>query len=229
MKDQALNIYQRINAVQQEGIIYLKKGDAGQGTGVGYDDLISKIAPHLVKHGIIITIDKMGASRSRPTAKGNYIYECDYEVTYINIDDPTDRLVNIVESHAQDNGDKATGKSTTYAAKISMLKVFGIESGDNEESREETADNIFVSPEQAQKLFDILCLPSGHFNEVGAKMAIAFRIGKIESVKASKFDLIMQTAKAAHEKIMQNAQDAHENLPKTPLLDRKIEFIEPED
>jgi hypothetical protein len=39
------NIYQRINAVQQEGIIYLKKGSAGHGTGVLYDDLISKLAP----------------------------------------------------------------------------------------------------------------------------------------------------------------------------------------
>lgn len=213
MKDDQLNIYQRINAVQKEGIIYLKKGSAGQGTGVLYDDLISKLAPLLAKHGIVVVTDKATTFEARLTAKGNYIYQAEYKVSYINMDNPDDRIENLVEAHAQDNGDKATGKATTYATKISMLKLFGIESGDNEESREEQQDFIYVNADQIAQLHKMLCLPSGHYNEVGAKIATAFRIGAFEKIKASKFDLIMQAARQASEKLSQTAPMHFEELP----------------
>lgn len=196
-----LNIYQRINEVMKEGIIYLKKGSAGQGTGVLYDDMIAKLAPYLVKHGIVVVTDRITTLEARQTAKGNYIYQAEYKVSYINIDDPTDRIENIVEAHAQDNGDKAPGKSLTYATKISMLKVFGIESGENEESREEMLDIEYITPAQGKKLFDLMCLPSGHYNEVGARISRAFNIGNFELIKASKFDSIYNAAYAAHQKM----------------------------
>jgi hypothetical protein len=84
-----------------------------------------------------------------------------------------------------------------------MLKLFGIESGDNEESREEQQDFVFVNGEQIAQLHATLCLPNGHYNEVGAKIATAFKLGPFEKVKASKFDLIMQTARSAHAKLSQ--------------------------
>jgi hypothetical protein len=152
-----LNIYQRINAVMKDENIYLKKGSAGQGTGAQYDELIAILAPKLTEHGIVITVDKYGESRNRDTKKGSYIYESDFKVSYINIDQPEDRIETIVEAHAQDGGDKAPGKANTYAAKTSMLKVFGIETGDNEESRSETIENEKpVSAEQAETLKQLL-------------------------------------------------------------------------
>lgn len=135
------NIYQRINAVINEKI-YIKKGSAGQGTGVLYDETLEAVRPHLTTHGIIVIPEKVGESRSRQNAKGNYIYECDYNVHYINMDDPSDRFTCLVEAHAMDSGDKAPGKAITYATKISMLKVFQIETGLNDESREETREKV---------------------------------------------------------------------------------------
>ena len=66
--------------------VYLKKGSAGQGTGAQYDELISVMTPLLAENGIVITAEKSGESRSRANAKGNYIFESDFTIHYINMD-----------------------------------------------------------------------------------------------------------------------------------------------
>lgn len=186
------NIYQRINAIMQDQSIYIKKGSAGQGTGVNYDEVIAVLAPLLTKHGIVVSVDKIDDSRGRETKKGNYIYECDHLISYINIDNPEDRLVSRIESHAQDSGDKAPGKAVTYATKVSMLKVFGIETGDNEESRAEMRDTSMID----QATCDFL---QGHMTETdaagktiwsgkGRKLLTKYNLGAIHQLKQSKLE-----------------------------------------
>ena len=185
------NIYQRINAIMKEGV-YLKKGSAGQGSGVQYDELISVIAPLLAKNGIVVTSEKKGESRSRTNTKGHYIFESDFYITYINIDNPQDRFTTITEGHAMDSGDKAPGKSITYATKISMLKVFGIESGDNEESRAEQRDINLISPEQIDQLVNLLCDEKGMYTEKGIKVSRAFKFANISDIKSKKFNEVLR-------------------------------------
>jgi len=146
-----MNIYQRINAVMKD-IEYVKRGSAGQGTGVLYDVLISEIRESMVKHGIVVVTEKAGESRSRLTKKEMYVYECDFNVHYVNIDNPQDKFTTLIESHAMDSGDKATGKAITYAAKISLLKVFSLETGENDESRAESQDVSIITEEKALEL-----------------------------------------------------------------------------
>lgn len=146
-----MNIYQRINAVMKK-IAYVKRGSAGQGTGVLYDVLVSEIRKHIVENGIVVVAEKASESKCRDTKKGVYIYECDFNIHYINVDNPADRLTTLIESHAMDSGDKATGKAITYATKISMLKVFGVETGENDESRAEQQDVTLITEEKALEL-----------------------------------------------------------------------------
>lgn len=127
------NVHQRINAVMAE-IKYIKRGSAGQGTGVLYDEVIAILQPLLVTHGIVVAVDFL-ADSSRDNSKGNYVYQGYFDVHYINMDKPEDRLTCKIVSHAMDAGDKAPGKSITYAAKISHLKVFGFETGEADEGR----------------------------------------------------------------------------------------------
>lgn len=183
------NIYQRINAVMQDQSIYIKKGSAGQGTGVSYDEVIAVLAPLLTKHGIVISIDKVGASSSRETKKGAYIYECDYKISYINMDNPEDRLESIVEAHAQDGGDKAPGKTATYATKVSMLKVFSIESGDNEESRSEVRDTSMIDEHTAafleQQMIEVID-GARQWSKKGQRLLQKYRLGSVAQLKESK-------------------------------------------
>lgn len=194
-----LNIYQRINAIMKDKNIYLKKGSAGQGTGAHYDELIAILAPKLTEHGIVVTVDKVGESRSRETKKGSYVYESDFKVSYINIDNPSDRIETIVESHAQDGGDKAPGKANTYAAKTSMLKVFGIETGDNEESRAEIIDSKNTIDGEQFKALAVYCLSEDlkEWTKLGAGMAKAYNIAGLGSLPASKYDEALRRCKAA--------------------------------
>ena len=186
------NIYQRINAIMQEASLYVKKGSAGQGTGVNYDEVISVLAPLLAKHGIVISIDKHGESRKRETAKGSYIFECDYKISYINIDNPADRLESIVESHAGDAGDKAAGKATTYASKISIIKVFGFESGDNEESRVIERDNSMIDEHTVEFLQQQMIEPDGNggtqWSKKGQRLLQKYRLGAVHQLKESKLE-----------------------------------------
>ena len=188
-----LNIYQRINNIMKKGV-YLKKGSAGQGTGAKYDDLISEIAPLLSENGIVITAEKSGESRSRTNPKGNYIFESDFIIHYINMDKPEDRFSTLVESHAMDSGDKAPGKAITYATKISMLKVFGIETGDNEESRAEQRDINLITPEQIEQLLPLLCDESGNYTQKGQQICQAFKFNNLNEIKAKKFNEILRYA-----------------------------------
>jgi hypothetical protein len=186
-----LNIYQRINSVMVNNI-YVKKGSAGQGTGVGYDDLISVLSPHLVKAGIVVTAEKDGESSSRENKKGSYIYQSDYLIHYINMDKPDDRFTTRIEAHAMDAGDKAPGKAITYATKTSMLKVFGIESGDNEESRAEQNDTDFITQEQQAEVYPLLCDANGMFTQKGTAACKAFKFNNIDEIKSKKFDQIIK-------------------------------------
>lgn len=154
MSEQKKNIYQRINDVIAERV-YVKRGSAGQGTGVLYDEVIALLSPLLQKHGIVFSVEKVGESRSRTTSpKGHYIYEADFNIHYINIDDPNDRFSTLLEAHAMDAGDKAPGKAVTYVTKISLIKVFQIETGINDEAREESTDKP-ISKTQAEVITKI--------------------------------------------------------------------------
>jgi hypothetical protein len=187
-----LNIFQRINAVMQDSSIYIKKGSAGQGTGVNYDEVISVLAPLLTKHGIVVSVDKSGDSRSRETKKGAYIFECDYKISYINIDDPTDRLESTIEAHAQDGGDKAPGKTATYATKVSMLKVFSIETGDQDEKRVESRDTSMIDEETVKQLESMMVEPDGsgsmQWSKKGQRLLQKYRIGAVHQLKETKLE-----------------------------------------
>ena len=174
--------------------VYLKKGSAGQGTGVQYDELISVLGPLLAEHGIVVTAEKVNESRSRENKKGNYIFEGDFNIHYINMDKPEDKFTTLIESHAMDAGDKAPGKAITYATKISMLKVFGIESGDNEESRAEQRDVNLISADQVSQLYPLLCNEEGYFNETGLKCQAAFKFKNLDEIKSKKFNEILRFA-----------------------------------
>lgn len=190
------NIYQRIKAVINEGL-YVKRGSAGQGTGVLYDEVIAVLTPHLVKHGIVFNAEKSGEARSRETKKGNYIYECDFNIHYINVDSPEDRFTTFVEAHAGDAGDKAPGKAITYATKISLLKVFQIETGENDESREETKDRLnVITQDQAAQLAPY-CINGGEWSPLGLKLLKAYKIQQLEQLPESKFKEALERCKGA--------------------------------
>ena len=136
-----MNIYQRINAVRK-AINYIQKdksvsaGPAGSYRAVTHDAVTGMIRQHLVEHGIIIAPTLID-SVFHPKEEGakQRLYSASYDVRFINMDAPDECVTIRIEAHALDNGDKAPGKAISYATKYAILKLFNIETGEDEESR----------------------------------------------------------------------------------------------
>ncbi len=138
-----LNIYQRINAVMKE-VDYVKKDKSVSGGGASYkavthDQVISVIRKSIVDHGIVILTEQTDGEiiikRDIATEVKMHLYAGLYTIKFVNMDKPADLLSVTVQAHAADNGDKAPGKCMTYAVKMAILKVFLLETGEDDESR----------------------------------------------------------------------------------------------
>lgn len=184
-----LNIHQRINEVRKKAH-YAKKDKevAGQNyKAVTHDAITALLRNHLIDQGVLIvpklkssTVTEVGKTKS-----GTSIirYSGWYDIDFINVDNPEDRLVVPGEAHANDSGDKAPGKATSYATKYAMLKVFNIETGEDDESRVEPYQQETIDGMQAQALEQLM-------KEVGAdkaKFLEYLKVGSLEEIPAKSY------------------------------------------
>lgn len=140
-----MNLLQRINEVRKS-IDYIRKDkDVSTGGGsykaVTHDQVTAMVRDHMVKHGIVsypILVD--GKSIPKDEGAKQFRYEATYDFVFANIDDAADKICLRIQSHAMDNADKAPGKALSYAKKYAVLKLFEIETGEDEESRYQTFD-----------------------------------------------------------------------------------------
>jgi len=201
--NQELNIYQRINAVMKE-VEYVQKDRAVSGGGQNYkavthDQVVSVARKALVNHGVMIAPSQVEGqflvmrdvnATPQPVKMG--LYSGWYEIAFINIDNGEDRITVKIEAHAQDNGDKATGKALTYATKAAILKVLCLETGENDESREELRDTAMIDEETANFLTGHMVETDESGQTVWTKKAnrlfAKYKIGSIHHLKVSKLD-----------------------------------------
>lgn len=140
MSNEKLNVFQRINAVREK-IDYIKKDKQVQTyKAVTHDQVTALVRDHLVKFGVVVypnLVSSVTMDTGEKTTKGTPIIrvEAVYEFVFVNIDDPADKFTASVSAHANDQGDKAPGKALSYAKKAVILKVFEIETGEDDESR----------------------------------------------------------------------------------------------
>lgn len=135
-----LNLFQRINQVRK-AIGYVQKDKAvstGQGSykAVTHDQVTAMVRGAMIDAGIVC-YPELIASASLPKEEGSkqFRYEATYAFHFVNSDDPADKITVTIQAHAMDNADKAPGKALSYAKKYAVLKVFEIETGEDEESR----------------------------------------------------------------------------------------------
>ena len=135
-----MNIYQRINEVRK-AIGYVQKDKAvstggGSYKAVTHDAVTGRVRAALIVHGVVIVPSVVSSvfNAKEPEAKQR-LYEATFQIEFVNMDEPTDRIVTHQTAHALDNGDKAPGKAMSYATKYAILKLFNIETGEDEESR----------------------------------------------------------------------------------------------
>lgn len=204
-----MNIYQRINAVRK-AINYIQKdksvsaGSSGSYKAVTHDAVTGMVRQHLVEHGIVIAptlIDSVFHAKEEGSKQR--LYSASYDVRFINMDSPEECVTVRIESHALDNGDKAPGKAISYATKYAILKLFNIETGEDEESRyqrEEFDVTPYLDALRACNTFDELKSAYGQHLPVVRESGSKEAIGTFAKVKdAEKRRLDSKTSKEAQE------------------------------
>lgn len=146
-----MNVYQRINAVMKD-VTYVQKDKVVDGGGskyraVTHDKVVSVLRAAMVENGLTVevtqTAGRMLVMRDGVNVKMS-LYEGEYSVSIVNVENPTERVTVAIHAHAQDNGDKAPGKAMTYATKMALLKTFTLETGEDDESRAGQGSGIDV-------------------------------------------------------------------------------------
>ncbi len=137
-----MNIYQRLTAIKKE-VAYIRKDKKVESyMAVTHDAVTAETRDFFIKHGVMIVpceLESKVVETGTVTARGTPFirFEAKYEVSFVNIEDPADKVSVIYTAHALDHGDKAPGKAHSYAVKYAILKVLQIETGETEEGRED--------------------------------------------------------------------------------------------
>lgn len=142
-----MNLFKLINQVREK-ISYVQK-DKSVSTGggsyraVSHDQVTALVRQHMMDAGIVC-VPYLVESQSMPKEEGSkqFRYEATYDFTFVNVEVPEDRLTIRIQAHAMDNADKAPGKALSYAKKYAVLKLFEIETGEDEESRFKEAEEF---------------------------------------------------------------------------------------
>jgi hypothetical protein len=120
------NIAQRINAAMAEVDYIQKEKKSGMNYSiVSHDAVTAKVRPILQGHGIVYYPTDL-----RVTQNGNRT-EAVFKVRFENIDDRTDFIDVDTMGYGVDPQDKGPGKAISYGVKYALLKVLGLETGDD--------------------------------------------------------------------------------------------------
>ena len=155
-----MNIYQRLDKIR-DAVKYIQKDKKVEGyKAITHDMVTSEVRPCLTEHGVM-TVPRQTYAELRDTGKATKtgtpitVYIATYDVDFVNIDEPEDRVTVTVSSIAEDHGDKGPGKAISYATKYAMLKLFSIETGESDESRQEQKPD-YISEDQVIEIRDMV-------------------------------------------------------------------------
>lgn len=192
-----MNIYQKINEVMKE-VTYVQKDAQIQGyKAVTHDQVVSVARAALVKHGIVMQVSQIeGRFDDAVNGSKMRLYHGKYSICFVNADDPKDIMSMVIEAHALDNGDKAPGKCCTYATKTAVLKALWLETGENDESREEVREKSKgLTSEQVKQLEQFCVTDNGAWTEIGTKVVMAYKIKALDQIRQANFNAVLKRCK----------------------------------
>jgi len=132
------NIHQRIIAVMRAVDYIQKEKKPGMNyTIVSHDKVTAKVRPHLVEQGITYRPVRVAYGQD-----GNRT-NCHMTVRFTNADNPEEYIDVESFGYGVDAQDKGPGKAMSYAVKYALLKLLGLETGDEpDEVQDERANHI---------------------------------------------------------------------------------------
>jgi hypothetical protein len=135
---------------------------------VSHDAVTAKVRPLLHKHGVIYYPRGLTVSQN-----GNRT-EAVFTVRFENIDDRTDFIDVETFGYGVDPQDKGPGKAMSYGVKYALLKVLGLETGDDPDTvQDDRAAHVPADPKPVGKQKD------GDFSPTALRGAIKVLVRNI--------------------------------------------------
>ena len=188
MTDIKKNVHQRIAEVMGAVTYIQKEHKTGmQYTIVSHDKVTAKVRPALLAAGVIYY-----PTRCDHTQNGNRA-ECSMTIRFANIDSPDDCIDVQTFGYGVDSQDKGPGKAMSYAVKYALLKVLGLETGDD-------ADHDSIPHDKVD--------PQIHSSNVIAAIQAINSETDMESLGAFYADLYRRERDVATDKKVVEAKDA---------------------
>jgi len=188
-KENLPNIHQRINSVMSS-VSYIQKDSnvMDRYKAVSHDKVIATVRPFLIASGIVITSSQKSVEvpfHTVPSAKPVHLFRAVYTISFVNIDNPEDKISVDVESHSMCTDDKAPGKTYSYAVKMAILKAFCLETGVDDESpnAKQDVEISIVTKQQADEL-----RKKAQSLGKGKKVLQAVNVQMFEQIPASKYE-----------------------------------------
>lgn len=180
------NIAQRIAAVMGE-VDYVQK-EKKQGMNysiVSHDAVTAKVRPLLHKHGVVYY------PRNMVVAQVGNRTEAQFDVRFENVNDRTDFIDVATFGYGVDPQDKGPGKAMSYGVKYALLKVLGLETGDDPDTVQDTrADyNPAAEPEPMREK-----VPG--ITKIKERLGNLMRVGNRPEITLEEFNELVSANKA---------------------------------
>lgn len=174
------NIAQRINAAMADVDYIQKEKKPGMNYSiVSHDAVTAKVRPILQKHGVVYYPRNMQVEQN-----GNRT-QATFDVRFENIDDRSDFIDVATFGYGADPQDKGPGKAMSYGVKYALLKVLGLETGDDpDEVQDASANHVETISDTQRDILQALIEASGS-NIVS--LCQFYKIKSLPDLPASKF------------------------------------------
>lgn len=123
------NLFQKLIKIRKS-VPYLKKDNQGhQYKYVSSSQALGSLRGKMDELGVLLLVEILNSKvRESQTARGNrqYMTELKLRYTWVDADNPQDRITCEFYGQGIDEGEKGVGKALTYAEKYLLLKTFNI-------------------------------------------------------------------------------------------------------
>ena len=178
------NIAQRINAAMADVDYIQKEKKSGMNYSiVSHDAVTAKVRPILQKHGVVYYPRNMQVEQN-----GNRT-QATFDVRFENIDDRSDFIDVATFGYGVDPQDKGPGKAMSYGVKYALLKVLGLETGDDPDTVQDASANHQSGP--VETISDTQCDILRTLIEASGSNIVSlcqfYKIKSLPELPASKF------------------------------------------
>lgn len=208
---------------------YLKKdskvstGGEGFYQAVSHDAVTAHLRAKFVQAGIfhwVSCIESTDHETGLVTDKGRKVLQnrATFEVTFESAFDKADCRTLRVVAHADDRGDKAPGKSLSYATKYALLKISMLETGEEDESREAEKKYVrgAVIADDETMLGDMWALADELFGDdaqrtLKAMSARRFFVDSYGEIPQDRYDDALRALRVSKKQLSESLQRANES------------------